>query len=176
MSCDELNTIDNQSWWYVHVYVTKEQKRLSILLNLQRMIDGSIVNNLTFLIIQSLVEYGRLNEVNVARKLICFGVDEVTIFNGVKSGVTIQLMQKHVPFVSDVHYMAHCTNLVVHNLSGLKLLFKIESMFVSIYNYFFHSLKKHLEAIKLVEFLENKSSKILKNIKTCWISMLSPSK
>jgi hypothetical protein len=94
MSCDELNTIDNQSWLYVHVNVTKEWKRLLILLNLQRMIDGSIANNLTFLIIQSLVEYGGLSEVNIARKLICFGVDKVTIFHGVKSGVTIQLMQK----------------------------------------------------------------------------------
>ncbi len=115
MSCDELNTIDNQTWLYVHVYVTKEWNRLPILLNLQRMIDGSIANNLTFLIIQSLVEYGGLSEVNIARKLICFSVDEVTIFHRVKSGVTIQLMQKHVPFVSDVHYMVHCTNLVVYN-------------------------------------------------------------
>jgi hypothetical protein len=129
------------------------------------MIDGSIANNLTFLIIQSLVEYGGLSEVNIARKLICFSVDEVMIFHGVKSGVIIQLMQKHVPFVSDVHYMVHCANLVVYNLSGLSLVLKIESMFVSIYNYFSHSLKKHLEAIKLVEFLESKSSKILKNIK-----------
>jgi hypothetical protein len=63
-----------------------------ILLNLQRMIDGFIANNLTFLIIQSLVEYGGLSEVNIAKKLICFGVDEVTVFHGVKSGVTIQLM------------------------------------------------------------------------------------
>jgi hypothetical protein len=61
-------------------------------------------------------------------------------------------------------------------LNGLNFVFKIKSMFVSNYNYFSHSLKKHLEAIKLVEFLESKSNKILKNIKTCWISMLSPSK
>jgi hypothetical protein len=52
------------------------------------MIDGSIANNLTFLIIQSLVEYRGLNEVNIARKLIYFGVDEVTIFRD----VTIQFM------------------------------------------------------------------------------------
>jgi hypothetical protein len=57
-------------------------------LNLQKMIDGSIANNLTFLIIQSLVEYRGLNEVNIARKLIYFGVDEVTIFRD----VTIQFM------------------------------------------------------------------------------------
>jgi hypothetical protein len=66
----------------------KKWKRLPILLNLQRMIDGSIINNLTFLIIQSLVEYGGLNEVNIAMKLIYFGANEVTIFHG----VTIQFM------------------------------------------------------------------------------------
>ncbi len=30
VSYDELNTIENQSWLYVHVYVTKEWKRLPI--------------------------------------------------------------------------------------------------------------------------------------------------
>jgi hypothetical protein len=81
-----------------------------------------------FFIIQNLIEFRGLNEVNIATKLIYFGVDEVTIF----CDVTIQFMQKHVPFVNNVDYMAHCTNLVVHNLSGLSLVSKIKSMFASI--------------------------------------------
>jgi hypothetical protein len=44
------------------------------------------------------------------------------------------------------------------------------------HNYFAHSSKCHLEASKLVELLECKGNKIFKNIKTCWISILSFSK
>jgi hypothetical protein len=41
------------------------------------------------------------------------------------------------------------------------------------YNYFAHNPKWHLEFCKLVEILESKENKLLKNIKTRWISMLS---
>ncbi len=44
------------------------------------------------------------------------------------------------------------------------------------HNYFAHSPKRHLEVIKLVEFLKCKGNKIFENIKTCWISMFSLSK
>jgi hypothetical protein len=159
VSCDELTTINNHSWLSIHVYVKEEWKRLPILLNLQRVVDGSIIDNLTYLIIQSLVEYGGLNEAAIAKKLICFGANGVMVFHSVKSGVTI-------PFVSSVHYMAHCTNLVVQSLNKLNLVSKIKFMLTSIYNYFVHSPKRHLEANKLVEFLESKGSKTLKNIKT----------
>ncbi len=140
------------------------------------MVDGSTINNLTSLIIQNLVEYGGLSEGDIARKLIYFGVNGVTSFHGVKSGVPLQLMHKHAPFASGVHYMLHHTNLVVQSLNMLSLVSKIESMFASIYNYFSHSPKRHLEANKLVKFLESKGNKILKNIKSRWIFMLSPSK
>ncbi len=158
MSCDELTTINNHSWSSILVYVKEEWKRLPILLNLQRVVGGSIVDNLTYLIIQSLVEYRGLNETDIAEKLICSRANGVMVFHGVKSGVTI-------PFVSGVHYMVHCTNLVVQSLNKLSLVSKIKFMFISIYNYFVHSPKRHLEASKLVEFFESKG-KNLKNIKT----------
>ncbi len=34
VSCDVVTTINNQSWLFVHVYVTKEWKWVLILLNL----------------------------------------------------------------------------------------------------------------------------------------------
>jgi hypothetical protein len=107
-----------------------------------------------------------LNEGDIARKLIYFGANGVIIFHGVKSVVPSQLVHKHAPFVSSVHYMLHHTNLVVQSLNMLSSASKIESMLASIYNYFAHSPKRHLEANKLIKFLESKSNKILKNIKT----------
>ncbi len=58
-------------------------------------------------------------------------------------------MQKHAPFVSGVHCMAHRTNLVVQTLSALSLVSKIESLLASMYNYFVHSPNHHLEITKL---------------------------
>jgi hypothetical protein len=62
---------------------------------------------------------------------------------------------------------AHYTNLVVQTLSPtLSLVSKIKGMLVSMYNYFAHSLKCHLETNKFIEILENKGNKIFINIKT----------
>jgi hypothetical protein len=85
-------------------------------------------------------------------------------------------MQKHAPFVSCVHWMAHRTNLVIQTVNALSLVSKIESLLASMYNYFVHSSKHHFKTTKLVEILEWKGKMILKNIKIHWISMLSPSK
>jgi hypothetical protein len=49
-------------------------------------------------------------------------------------------------------------------------------MLAFMYNYFVHSPKHHLETIRLVEILECKGNKIMKNIKIRWIFMLSASK
>ncbi len=113
---------------------------------------------------QNLVKFGGLNETKVANTLVCFGANEVTIFQGLKFGVTTQLMHKHAPFVNGVHFMAHHTNLVVQTFNGLTLVAKIETLLVGMYNFFTHSPKQALEASKLVELLECKRNMILKNI------------
>jgi hypothetical protein len=47
ISCDEVSTIHNQFWCNVHVYVVDGFKMMPLSLNLERVIDGSNVNNLT---------------------------------------------------------------------------------------------------------------------------------
>jgi hypothetical protein len=54
------------------------------------------------------MEFGGLSETNLVNKLVCFGTNKVTVFQGGKNGVIAQIMQKHAPFVSGVHCMAHC--------------------------------------------------------------------
>jgi hypothetical protein len=50
-----------------------------------------------------------MNKTKVANKLVCFEVYGMTTFQGVKFNVTTKLMQKHIPFVSNVNNMAHHT-------------------------------------------------------------------
>jgi len=71
--------------------------------------------------------------------------------------------------------MVHCTNLAIQTLNGLKLVGKIKSWLASMYKYFDHNPKHYLEIYKLAELLQCKGNKILKNIKTQRISMLSSS-
>jgi hypothetical protein len=127
----------------VDVYVTKNWKMIPILLNLQRLENVATSNNLNSLIVKNLVEYGGLIEMEIANKLVYLGENGVNVFQGVKVGVTTQLMTKHAPYVKSVHCMAHHTNLVVRTLGGLSLVTKIESLLSFTYNYFAHSPKQH---------------------------------
>jgi hypothetical protein len=68
---------------------------------------------------------------------------------------------------------AHMTNVDVETLSSLHVVLWIEAMLASLYSYFVHSIKQHLEFVKLVEVMQSKGLKILKNVIIWWISMLS---
>jgi hypothetical protein len=72
--------------------------------------DGAIFDNLTSIIVQSLVGFEGMTKIDMVNKLMCFGANGSTIFQGVKMSVTTQLMQKHIPFVSNVgkfHKLCH---------------------------------------------------------------------
>ncbi len=61
-SCDEVTTLNNQSWIYVHGYVVDNWHKVPILLNLERIVDGGTLDNLTTMIIHSLVIFGGMSE------------------------------------------------------------------------------------------------------------------
>lgn len=107
MSCDEVTMIDNQSWISTHVYVVEGWKWFPILLTLQQVVEGSHVNNLTKVIVKSLLLYGVFSKSNLVLKLVCFGIDSVTMFQGSNTRVTMQLKEKHAPLLLGVHYVAH---------------------------------------------------------------------
>jgi hypothetical protein len=95
-------------------------------------VDKNTYNNLTVAIVRSLTNLGGLLTVDVANKVICFGA-RCNNFQGLKISVTVQLMNKHNPFLVGIHYMEHQCNLVVQTLSSLSLVVKIEALFSSIY-------------------------------------------
>jgi len=80
------------------------------------------------------------------------------------------------PFMTIIHSMVHHCNLAIQTLSNMSHIVKIEALFASMYMYFSHSPKRHLEHTKLVEIMETKSFKKNCNVMTWWVSMLAPSK
>jgi hypothetical protein len=69
---------------------------------------------------------------------------------------------------------SHRTNLAVKTLSSLVVINRIEDLIQSLHSYFARSPKQHLEFVKLAEVLETKGLKILRQVKTRWLSMMSP--
>jgi len=129
------------------VYVLEEWNWIPILLNLQKVINGTTFDNFMSLVVWNFIV------IEIANKLICLWANQIC-FWGLKSSVTTQLTQKHVPFVSGVHWwltkQTWLSKLECIKFSALNLVTKIESLFAFMYNYFAHCLKCHLEVGKLV--------------------------
>jgi hypothetical protein len=48
-----------------------------------------------------------LKEEEFISKVVCFDVDGVKTFQGLKSKVTIQIQYQYSSFITNVHYMIH---------------------------------------------------------------------
>jgi hypothetical protein len=88
--------------------------------------------------------WGLFNE-DLASKLVFFVIHDMIIFQGMKTGVIMQLIEKHVPFVTRVHYMAHRCNLAMQTPLTLPLVVKIKALLQSMCVYFSHTPKKHMQ-------------------------------
>ncbi len=60
ISCDEVMTIDNQSWVNIHACFMDSLKCIPILLYLKRLDSDDTVDNLTNVILNSLLVHGGL--------------------------------------------------------------------------------------------------------------------
>jgi hypothetical protein len=74
----------------------------------------------------SLMTQGGLKEKELVTKLICFGVDGVSTFQGLKFGVIVQIQHQYSPFVIGVRCIVHWINLVVQTFSNLLLVFELK--------------------------------------------------
>ncbi len=91
----------------------------------------------------SMMKGGRLSREELSKKLMCFGANEVNMFQGGKIKVTKQIKDSWAPFSMGVHCVAHYTNLVVKSLGDLTLIVKIEGFMLNMYDYFNHSPTRH---------------------------------
>jgi len=175
LSADETSACDNTSWIAIHVYVVENWCRVPHLLTIQKMeSDGATANRLTSVITAALSFEGGVSEVMIPEKLLCFGADGVTTFQGLKSGVTTQIKENYAPFTTGVHCCAHRLNLAAQSLSSMLVMHSIEDVLRMTHAYFAHSPKKAAEFKALAQQLESRGLKLLKNVKTRWISCLAP--
>jgi hypothetical protein len=126
--------------------------------------------------VKGLFEFGGLGLEELATKLVSMGCDGSFVFQGHQIGVTMEFKEVVAPFMSGVHCFAHKTNLAMITLFNLPFVHQLEGVLQNLYVFFTHSLKKFLEFHKLAKLINTKSNKFLQNVKTYWISMLSPTK
>lgn len=70
IDCDEVTILDNQSWISMHAYVVENSRRQLVLLNLEKVVDGRIYNNITTVIICSFIDLGGLLVVDIVNKVV----------------------------------------------------------------------------------------------------------
>jgi hypothetical protein len=107
LSCDEVFTVDNQSWLFVHCYVVQNWVRIPIFIYLDKVLESLSSDNLTKVIMEALTIGGGLPKYQIAQKLICFGVDGVNVFQGTKNGVTKYIHDTCALHSIGVHCMPH---------------------------------------------------------------------
>jgi hypothetical protein len=125
--------------------------------------DGATANGLTELLMGSLVTKGGLNEDAIAEKLVCFGADGVSAFQGKRTGVTVQIRN---------NFALHATG----TLSQLAVFHEVEELMRVSHAYFSHSPKKYQEYKSFASTIDTKGLKVLKNVTTRWLSLLAPMK
>jgi hypothetical protein len=90
---------------------------VSFLLNLQWVVNGATFDNLTIAIVRFLIHLGGISRIDIVNKVVCFKANHVIVFQGLKTCIIVQLMNKHNAYIVGIHCMAHQCNLVVQTLS-----------------------------------------------------------
>jgi hypothetical protein len=95
ISCDEVTTVDNQSWISIHVYTISDWERVLLLLFLERVIEGGSVENITKIIFGAFAKQGGLTPQQIRDRFMAFGADGASVLQGKKNDVTYKLQVSH---------------------------------------------------------------------------------
>lgn len=99
ISSDEVTAVDSTSWIGVYVYVVSGWERVLHLLHLSCVSEDGTADHSTDVIMHALMCEGGLTKSEIASKLVCFGSDGVSTFQGARNGVTAQIRRKWAPFL-----------------------------------------------------------------------------
>ncbi len=128
LNANKVSIVDNQFQHSIHVYVMHARKIIPILFTFQHFVEGGNANDLTTMIVQSLMQQRGLPKKETSTRLICFVVNEAFLLQGRYIGMIFQMKEKHVLSVMGQHCMAHKTNNNVQILSNLSIVAKLEDL------------------------------------------------
>jgi hypothetical protein len=83
LTANEITNMDNQNWISIHGYVLKDWSWILVLLTMKQIMDGFNLDNLTRVLMTSLKLCEGISKEHITNKLVSFGVDGVSVFQGV---------------------------------------------------------------------------------------------
>jgi hypothetical protein len=89
VTCDETTSCDNGSWMSIHAYVCQDWSRISLLIGLKRIVEAPNADHLTSVVLEALQSGVGVGASNLSSRLLCFGANGITVFQGARTGVTI---------------------------------------------------------------------------------------
>ena len=139
---DEVIAIDNTSWVCMSIYMVNGHIRHSYLLGIPKMKKSSTTANIYELVIKTLKEIGGMDDLMIAKRLVCVGADGASIMQGQRNGICVKLQLLASPFMINIHCMAHRINLEFKIVSKFPLVSKVEEPVRETHAYFCCSPKK----------------------------------
>lgn len=106
------------------------------------------------------------------RAFMCFGIHGINTFLDQRVGFTRQF-KASIPILPLVCIVWR-TMVAFEALCQLDIMSQIEDLLKTFLAYFKFSPKKHLEFVRLIELMETKGLKFLKNVKSCWVYTIEP--
>jgi len=141
----EVTMVDITSLVCIHVYTFIEHVRQPHLLTIHRMKEACNSENLFNLVVNSLKEVANLDDMEIARKLICVGADGASVMQGNKNELCIRLQTSVAPYMILIHCMAHKLNLAYKIVITHTCVAKVEELINEVYAYFSKSSKRNVE-------------------------------
>jgi uncharacterized protein (DUF2132 family) len=79
ITCDEVTTADCQSWISIHAYIIRDWERYPILLQIERVVHGTRLENITRTVLSTLSDDGGLSKLHIRDHLMCFSADGISV-------------------------------------------------------------------------------------------------
>jgi hypothetical protein len=80
ITCDEVTTLDNQSWISIHAYCVQDFYRQPILVSLECLTEGASTTKLASTLIDAMSNHGGQSKDDLRQKFVSFGADGGAVF------------------------------------------------------------------------------------------------
>lgn len=98
--------------------------------------ESAIAKTLFQLVKNSLIKYEGMDDLTIAKKLVCVGADRASVMQGLKNGLCIKLQTSCSPYMNAIHCMAHIMNLAFKIVSKYPVVTNVEDLIRELYSYF----------------------------------------
>ena len=100
--------------------------RHSYLLGIQKMKNISIVGNIYELFIKTLKEIDGMDDLMIAKSLVCVGAFGASIMQGKRNGICVKIQLLASPFRINIHCIDHRMNLAFEIVGKFPLVSKVQ--------------------------------------------------